>query len=89
MKKILPANTEVAGVRFHPWIGRIPWTGKWQPTQVFLPGKYGQRSLMGYSLLDHKMSDITEKLNKNSNINEHLQGCDFLEFSISMCKVGF
>ena len=41
---------------------------------------------MGYSLLDHKMSDMTEKLNKNININEHLQGCDFLEFSISMCN---
>ena len=32
--------------RFNPWVGKIPWSGKWQPTLVFLPGKFhGQRSL--------------------------------------------
>ena len=36
--------------RFDPWVGKIPWRGKWQPTPVFLPGKsHGQRSLAGYS----------------------------------------
>ena len=25
--------------RFDPWIGKIPWRRKWQPTPVFLPGK--------------------------------------------------
>ena len=41
---------------FSPWLRRIPWVGKilwrrkWQPTPVFLPGKsHGQRSLAGYS----------------------------------------
>ena len=34
----------------HPWVGKIPWKWKWQPTPVFLPGKsHGQRSLAGYS----------------------------------------
>jgi len=33
-----------------PWVKKIPWTRKWQPTAVFLPGKFhGQRSLAGYS----------------------------------------
>ena len=33
-----------------PRIGKIPWSRKWQPTPVFLPGKsHGQRSLVGYS----------------------------------------
>ena len=33
-----------------PWVGKIPWRRKWQPTPVFLPGEsYGQRSLVGYS----------------------------------------
>ena len=33
-----------------PWIGKIPWRRKWQPTPLFSPGKsYGQRSLVGYS----------------------------------------
>ena len=32
--------------RFDPWVGKIPWRNKWQPTAVFLPGIYhGQRSL--------------------------------------------
>ena len=25
--------------RFDPWVGKIPWRRKWQPTPVFLPGK--------------------------------------------------
>ena len=24
---------------FDPWIGKIPWRRKWQPTPVFLPGE--------------------------------------------------
>ena len=36
---------------FDPWVGKIAWRRKWQPTPVFLPGKFhGQRSLVGYSL---------------------------------------
>ena len=32
-----------------PWVGKIPWRRKWQPTPVFLPGEsHGQRSLAGY-----------------------------------------
>ena len=35
---------------FDPWVRKIPWRSKWQPTPVFLPGKpHGQRSLVGYS----------------------------------------
>jgi len=34
---------------FGPWVGKISWRRKWQPTPVFLPGKsHGQRSLVGY-----------------------------------------
>ena len=25
--------------RFDPWVGKIPWRRKWQPTLVLLPGK--------------------------------------------------
>ena len=33
-----------------PWVGKIPWSRKWQPTPVFSPGKsHGQRSPVGYS----------------------------------------
>ena len=47
--------------RFSPWIGKIPWGRKWQPSPVFLPGKvHGQRRLAGYSSWGHKKSDTTE-----------------------------
>ena len=37
---------------FNPWVGKIPWRGKWQPTLVSLPGKsHGQRSLSILSYL--------------------------------------
>ena len=35
---------------FCPWVGKMPWRRKWQPTPVFLAGKScGQRNLVGYS----------------------------------------
>ena len=34
---------------FNPWLRKIPWSRKWQPTPVFLPGKFhGQKSFWGY-----------------------------------------
>ena len=52
---------ETPETRLDPWIKKIPWRRKWQPTAVSLPGKsHGQRSLAGYSLWDHKESDIAE-----------------------------
>ena len=36
--------------RFDPCMGKIPWRRKWQPTPVFLPGKFhGQGCLVDYS----------------------------------------
>jgi len=45
-----PANAGDTGRgRFDPWVRKIPWRRKWQPTPVFLPGKsQGQRGLVGY-----------------------------------------
>ena len=46
---------------FDPWVWKIPWRRKWQPTPVFLPGKsHGQRSLAGYSPWGCKELDTTE-----------------------------
>ena len=40
-------------LRFNPWVRKIPWRRKWQPTPVFLL-RNGQRSLVGYSPWGHK-----------------------------------
>ena len=50
--KNLLANAEDFCKRlgFDPWFGKIPWKRKWQPTLVFLSGKFhGQRSLVSPS----------------------------------------
>ena len=40
---------------FDPWVRKIPWRRKWQPTPVLFPGKsHGKRSLEGYSPQGHK-----------------------------------
>ena len=53
---------------FDPWVGKIPWRRKWQPSPVFLYGKsHGQRILAGYSPRDHKESDTTEQVNCTDN----------------------
>ena len=47
----------VGGCEFNPWVGKIPWRRKWQPTLVFLPDKsHGKRSLLGYSAWDCKLN---------------------------------
>ena len=50
--------------KFNPWIGKISWRRKWQPTTIFLPGKSnGQRNLAGYIVpWSHTWSDMIEKL---------------------------
>ena len=46
---------------FDPWVRQIPWSRKWQPTPVFLPGKsHGWRSLVGYNPWGHRELDMTE-----------------------------
>ena len=48
---------------FDPWVGKIPWRRKWQPTPVILPREsHGQRSLEGYSPRGCKELDMTEQL---------------------------
>ena len=46
-----------------PWVEKIHFRRKWQPTPGLLPGKfYGQRILVGCSPSDHKESHTTEQL---------------------------
>ena len=53
---------------FDPWIGKIPWSRKWQPAPVSLPGKFhGQRSVAGYSPWDCKAWYTTERLSTHTS----------------------
>ena len=69
MVKNLPSNAgRCKRCRFDPWVETIPCSRKWQPTPIFLPGKYHeQRSLAGYSPWGHKELDMTEQLSFTQN----------------------
>ena len=54
-----------------PGLGKIPWRRKWQPTPVFLPGKFHeQRNLAGYSPWGHKESDMTKHAGTHRKLDE-------------------
>ena len=50
---------------FHPWVGKIPWRRKWQPTPVLLPRKshgwrsLGQATVHGVTKSQTRLSDFT------------------------------
>ena len=49
---------ETQEMLFSPWVRKIPWSRKWQPIPIFLPGEsHEQRSR--YSLWGHKR-DMTK-----------------------------
>ena len=55
---------------FSPWVGKVPWRWKWQPTPVFLPGEsHGQRRLADYSPKGCKESDTTSTISLNTLVN--------------------
>ena len=67
--KNLTANVGKARDRFDPWVGKVPWWRKWQPTPVFVPKKsHRQRSLEGYSPWGHKELDRIERLSTRTAI---------------------
>ena len=58
--KNLPAVQEAG---FHPWVRKILWRRKWQPTPVLFPGEvHGQRSQAVCSSWDCRESDMTVRL---------------------------
>ena len=54
--------------RFNPWVGKIPWRRKWQPTPVFLSVEaYGQRSLGGLQSME------SQRVEHNSATKQHAE----------------
>ena len=60
---------DIRDLGFHPWVGKITWKRKQQPTPAPLPGEsQGQRSLAGWSTVSqrvgHNCSDSACKENR-------------------------
>ena len=50
--------------RVDPWVGKVPWRRKWQPTPVFLPGESrpeepGELQSRGSQRVEYGGSDFT------------------------------
>ena len=57
---------------FHPWVRKIPWRRKWQPTPVFLPGKlHGQRNLAGHSPWGYRVKDERTHAHTHTRTHTH------------------
>ena len=54
--------------RFDPWVRKMPWRRKWQPTPVFLSteNSMDREAWRGDSSWGHKESDKTEQLNMHA-----------------------
>ena len=74
---------------FDPWVRKIPWRKKWQPTPVFWSGK--SLGMVGYSpqsLRDLDMTEVTEHTRKTPKRhvgNALLLGCRFWGFVMHPC----
>ena len=60
-KEVIMGLYEIVCVKFLKIVKHYNGDRKWQPTPVLLPGEsHGGRSLVGYSPLGRKDSDMTE-----------------------------
>ena len=66
---------------FNPWVRKIPWRRKWQPTPVFLLEKsHGWRRLAAYSPWNHEELDTTEQLRTHTHTNKCAYLQDWLQY---------
>ena len=70
--------------RFSSWVGKIPWRRKWQPTPVFLPGKFhAQRSLGATVHGLAKGQTWLKRLNMHTTCDLYFLLWDALPFKLS------
>ena len=67
---------------FNPWVRKIPWRMKWQPTSVFLLGKFhGQGHLVGYSPWGLKTIRHDLATNQQQHPKLYTTTCSKVQFS--------
>ena len=65
---------------FSPWVGKIPWRRKWQPTPVYLPGE---------SLWTEKPGELRPQGCKESDMTEQLSNYALQGISHDFSDKGF
>ena len=67
-----PANAGDVRRGYDPWVGKIPWSRKLQPTPISLTGKlHGQGSLVGYSPWGYTELVTTEHTHAHVHTRAH------------------
>ena len=66
-KSVVKIHLPMQEMRLNSWVEKIPWSRKWQPSPVFLPGNsLEERTLVGYIVHGvAKESDRTYQLNSD------------------------
>ena len=73
---------------FNPWVRKIPWRRKWQPSPVFLPGEsHGQRSLAGYNPWGRQR--VRHDLAIKQPLAKYHVCAKYFTCSISITRLGF
>ena len=49
-------------LEFDPWVGKIPWRRKWQPTPVCLPRKFHEETGRLQSMGPQRVGHVTERV---------------------------
>ena len=71
---------------FDPWVRKISWRRKWQPTPVSLPGEsHGQRNVASYGPWGRKESERTEQLSTLSKARGFFHSGNDFEAILTAC----
>ena len=73
---------------FNPWIWKVPWRRKWQPTPVFLSGiSHGQKSLVDYSPCAPKESVMAEHTHTHTHRRIHIWARHYSKYLSVNCQI--
>ena len=77
-------------LRFDPWVKKIPWRRKWQPTPVFLPGEsHGESGAWQATVHGVAESGMTEYTHAHTHTHTHTQYVPLAYYLIHLCCEGW
>ena len=65
-------------IQLDPWVGKIPWRRKYQPTPIFLPRKsHGKATPHGFAIMTNQRQQMSLKAQNIEN-NFMCKGINFI-----------
>ena len=74
--------------RCDPWVGKIPWRRKWQPTPVFLPGEFHRQRSLGSQTVRHNNTtpELIDGLQRVSLLMKVKEGSEKVGLKLNIQK---